>query len=405
MAATADPHYPQAGKDYPRNYAEFLSWFPDDDACLDYLDWLRWPTGFSCPHCSGGKGWRLGDGRWWCKACRRRVSPTAGTIFHRTQTPLTVWFAAAWYMTTQKNGVSAKTLHRLLGFGSYQTAWAILHRFRSAMGHLGRDRLSGNVEVDETLIGGVHAGKRGRGAVGKVLVAVAVERNQPKGFGRCRLQFIPDAEGKTLRTFLLDNIEPGSLLLTDGLRSYAGAIGSDYLQQSFPVKGSGKQAHELLPGVHRVASLVKRWLLGIHQGAVEVDHMQAYLDEFTFRFNRRSSWARGMLFYRLLQRALEKGPLPFHALVVNHKPSKSGRPRPNPPLSRHTAPHRFACKRLQIHGGGDSPHSYGYPPWEKHASRECGLQHEDPLLGIKTVFVSAALLSCRYFLERPVQSV
>ena len=337
MAATANPHYPQAGKDYPRNYAEFLSWFPDDDACLDYLDWLRWPTGFSCPHCLGGKGWRLGDGRWWCKACRRRVSATAGAIFHRTQTPLTVWFASAWYMTTQKNGVSAKTLHRLLGFGSYQTAWAILHRFRSAMGHLGRDRLSGNVEVDETLIGGVHAGKRGRGAVGKALVAVAVEQNQPKGFGRCRLQFISNAERKTLRTFLLDHIEPGSLLLTDGLSSYAGAIGSDYLQQSFPVKGSGKQAHELLPGVHRVASLVKRRLLGTHQGAVEVDHMQAYLDEFTFRFNRRSSRARGMLFYRLLQRALEKGPLPFHALVVNHKPRKSGQPS-NPPLSRHTAP-------------------------------------------------------------------
>jgi len=144
-------------------------------------------------------------------------------------------------------------------------------------------------------------------------------------------------ERKTLRTFLLNHIEPGSLLLTDGLSSYAGAIGSDYLQQSFPVKGSGKQAHELLPGVHRVASLVKRWLLGTHQGAVEVDHMQAYLDEFTFRFNRRSSRARGMLFYRLLQRALEKGPLPFQALVVNHKPRKSGQPS-NPPLSRHTAP-------------------------------------------------------------------
>jgi transposase-like protein len=338
MAAPADLLDPCAGKDYPRNYADFLSWFPDDDACLDYLDWLRWPMGFSCPNCPGGKGWRLGDGRWWCKACRRRVSVTAGTIFHHTQTPLTVWFAAAWYMTTQKNGVSAKTLHRLLGFGSYQTAWAMLHRFRSALGHFGRDRLSGNVEVDETLIGGVHPGKRGRGAAGKVLVAVAVEQAYPKGFGRCRLLVIPNAEMETLRSFLLEHIEPGSLLLTDGLSSYTSAVGSDYIQQSFPVRGSGRKAHELLPGVHRVASLVKRWLLGTHQGSIEVDHMQAYLDEFAFRFNRRGSRARGMLFYRLMQRALQKGPIPFQALVVNHKPRKSARPGPKPPLSRQTSP-------------------------------------------------------------------
>src|SRR3990170_3510321 len=151
---------PRAEVDYPGSYGELLAWFPDDAACLDYLDWMRWPSGFSCPTCSCVTGWRMKDGRWWCESCRRRVSAMAGTIFHHTKTPLTVWFAAAWHMTAPKNGVSAKTLHRLLGFGSYQTAWAMLHRFRFAIGNAGHDRLSGEVEVDETIIGGVKHGKR-----------------------------------------------------------------------------------------------------------------------------------------------------------------------------------------------------------------------------------------------------
>jgi transposase-like protein len=327
---------PQADKDYPRSYGEFLAWFPDDEACLDYLDWLRWPSGFSCPRCEGEAAWRLSDGRWWCAGCRRRRSVTAGTIYHRTQTPLTLWFASAWYMTSSKNGVSAKTLHRLLNFGSYQTAWAMLHRYRSAMVRPGRDRLCGDVEVDETMIGGVKPGKRGRGAAGKVLVAVAVEQTPPKGFGRCRLKAIPNANSPTLRSFLLDHVEPGSTLITDGLSSYHGAAGSDYAHHPTPVKGSGMKAHDLLPGVHRVASLVKRWLLGTHQGSAERDHLQAYLDEFTFRFNRRRSRARGMLFYRLLQQAVETAPTSFKELVVNPKPRVQN--KPIPPKVRRIAP-------------------------------------------------------------------
>ena len=158
-----------------------------------YLEWLRWPDGFVCPRCGTAGGWRTDDGGFWCEPCRRRVSVTAGTIFHGTRTPLTIWFAAAWYVTSANNGVSAKTLHRLLGFGSYQTAWTMLHRFRTAMVRPGRHRLAGEVEVDETFIGGVKPGKRGRGAHGKALVAVAVECLNPKGFGRCRLRTIPDA--------------------------------------------------------------------------------------------------------------------------------------------------------------------------------------------------------------------
>jgi hypothetical protein len=142
----------QGGHDYPRDYAELCAWFPDDDACLDYLDWLRWPDGFVGPRCGTAKNWRMSDGRFWCERCRRRVSVTMGTIFHRTRTPVTVWFAVAWSMTAAKNGVSAKTLHRWLSFGSYPTAWTMLHRFRTAMVRPDRDRLSGRVGPDPTVV-------------------------------------------------------------------------------------------------------------------------------------------------------------------------------------------------------------------------------------------------------------
>jgi transposase-like protein len=338
MATTGSRPRPQAGKDYPKNYADFLGWFPDDAACIDYLDWLRWPDGFSCPDCSGGTGWRMSDGRWWCKECRRRISATAGTIFHRTKTPLTVWFAAAWHMTAAKNGVSAKTLHRLMGFGSYETAWAMLHRFRGAIGHAERTRLSGDVEVDETVLGGARPGKRGRGAAGKVLIAVAVEQIQPKGFGRCRMHVIPNAEADTLRAFLLAHVEPGSKILTDGWTAYPLAAGDDYVHRSTSIKGSGMDAHEVLPGVHRVAALAKRWLLGTHQGSFSADHLQAYLDEFAFRFNRRGSRARGMLFYRLLEQSVAMHPISFQDLVANPSPRKAGEDHPAPPSSAKGAP-------------------------------------------------------------------
>ena len=255
----------KAGQDYPSNYTDFRAWFPGDAACLDFLEWLRWPKGFVCPQCRIFSHWRMADGRFWCEGCRRRVSVTTGTIFHGTRTPLTVWFEAAWCITSGKNGIAAKTLHRTLGFGSYQTAWAMLHRFRKAMVRPGRDQLTGRVEVDEIFIGGIKSGKRGRGAADKTLVAVGVEILTPRGFGRCRLRVIPNARASSLRSFLLDYVEQGSLIVTDGLRSYPPAIMKDYLHQDLPTAHSGVLPHVSLPGVHRVASLLKRWLLGTHQ--------------------------------------------------------------------------------------------------------------------------------------------
>jgi transposase-like protein len=241
-------------------------------------------------------------------------------------------------MTSTKSGVSAKTLHRLLGFGSYQTSWTMLHNFRKAMVRQGRERLAGDVEVDEAMLGGSRPGKPGRGALGKQLVGIAVEQTPADGFGRCRLSVIANAEAETLRSFLWDNVEPGARVLTDGLGSYRWAVGSDYVLAATPVRGSGKKPHDLLPGVHRVTSLVKRWLLGTHQGAVRREHMQAYLDEFTFRFNRRRSNARGLLFYRLLQQAALTERVTYRALVAVPKPRKRGSSEPKPPAARHSAP-------------------------------------------------------------------
>jgi len=263
------------------------------------------------------------------------VSATAGTIFHGMRTPLTVWFAAAWQMTSQKHGISALGLKRALGIGSEQTAWVMLHRYRTAMVRPGRERLCRTVEADETFLGGPEPGVRGRGALGKTMVEVAVERDG-RALGRCRLQVIEDVAGPTLRAFMLANVEPGSVVITDGLASYRPACGADYTHRPVPIGPSGQQAHELLPGVHRVASLAQRWLLGTHQGGVKPGHMQAYLDEFAFRFNRRRSRARGMLFYRLLEQAVQAPPRTYRSLVVD--PGSARRNVPPPPPNKRVRP-------------------------------------------------------------------
>jgi len=311
---------PSRGLHYPGSYAELRAWFPDDDACMDYLDWLRWPNGVGCPAC----GWTAvtaASGRVWrCGGCRKRVSRTAGTILQNTRTPLTVWFAAGWYMTADPGGVSALRMQRLLGLGSYQRAWAMLHRYRTAMVRPGREVLIGRVEVDETFVGGERPGPRGRGAQGKTLVVVAVELREPQGYGRARMNVIPNANAKTLRSFLIATVEPGATVVTDGWSAYPKACEDWFTHEPYPVARSGHQAHELLPAVHRVSSLCKRWLMGTHQGGVQPEHLQAYLEELCFRFNRRHARARGLLFYRLLQYAAGAAPVTYRKMVATSRP-------------------------------------------------------------------------------------
>ncbi len=318
---------PAAGAHYPRSLGEFSAWFSTDADCRDYLEWLRWPDGFVCLGCGGVGGWRLADGRWMCSACGARTSPTAGTIFDRTRTPLTVWFMACWMFATQKDGVSALSLKRSLDIGSYQTAWAMLHRLRSVLVRPGRERLQGVVEVDETYIGGEEPGLAGGRAKGKKsLVGLAVERIEPRGFGRCRMGLLSDASTDSLRAFLIDHVEEGSTVVTDGWQPYRQATGELYAHER--VVSPRAQASELLPGVHRIASLAQRWLLGTHQGAVDEAHLASYLNEFVFRFNRRRSRSRGLVFYRVLELAAAHDPVRYRDLIVNTRPAATQRLAP-----------------------------------------------------------------------------
>jgi transposase-like protein len=305
---------PVGGVDYPKTYQQFREWFPNDEACLDYLEQLRWPEGFVCPACDARDAWRIGGGMWMCAQCGRKTSVTAGTIFHRTRTPMSTWFAAAWLLTSQKNGMSALALKEQFGFGSYETAWAWLHKFRRAMVRPDRELLSGVVELDETFVGGVSPGKDGAGT-DKVPVQIAVERLGPRQLGRVRFAVATRPGTLELVEFGTNVIEPGSTVRTDGARMLRRFGESGYRHESVDVY-SAEEKDSVLPGVHLVASLLKRWLAGTLQFSVTRPHLAYYLDEYAFRFNRRTSSARGMLFYRLLQQAVLTDPHPLGELFA-----------------------------------------------------------------------------------------
>jgi len=327
--------YPRAGKHYPRSLGELHAWFRTDADCLDYLEWLRWPSGFTCPDCEHSGGWRLGDGRFMCAGCGGRTSVTAGTIFDRTRTPLTVWFTACWLFGTGKDGISALSLKRTLEIGSYQTAWAMLHRLRSVLVRPGRERLAEVVEVDETYIGGLEPGLAGGRARGKkVLTGIAVEVREPRGIDRCRMLPLADASAESLHGFVKNHVEPGTRVITDGWQGYSGLEKLGYVhdrRSQRAARARGEDPGELLPGVHIVASLAKRWLLGTHQGSVDDAHLTSYLNEFVFRFNRRRSRSRGMVFYRILELAVAHDPVRYKDIVATKRPRKVA---PTPPKAR-----------------------------------------------------------------------
>jgi len=281
-------------RDFPRTYREFVERFPSDAACAAYLEQLRWPMEFSCPACGvSGAPWRQTLGRPVCPACRHQTSVTAGT-----------------------------TLERTLGT-SYRTAWALLQRYRVAMVRSERERLAGAVEVDETLVGGVEQGdKCGRGT-SKAVVVIAVEVKEPKGFGRLRMRHVPDASGASLQPFVGDVIAQGATVRTDGWTGYNGLLTHEYLHERTALSSSSDPAHVSMPGVHRVAALLKRWILSTHQGSVTSAHLQSYLEEFTFRFNRRSSDSCGLVFRRLIAQAVVAGPLTEAELTFGYDWSRS----------------------------------------------------------------------------------
>jgi transposase-like protein len=256
-------------------------------------------------------------------------------MFDRRRTPLTVWFEACWMFASQKDGMSALSLQRSLEIGSYPTAWAMLHRLRAVLVRPGRDRLAGTVEVDETYIGGEEPGLRGGRAKGKKsLVGVAVEVKEPRGYGRARMAILADGSAASLHPFVTEHVEPGTRVITDGWQGYRGIDKLGYIHEprsQRAARARGQDPGELLPAVHRVASLAKRWLLGTHQGSVDEAHLQCYLDEFVFRFNRRRSRSRGMVFYRVLELAVSHAPVRYRDLVADPQPKRTP---PSPPGRR-----------------------------------------------------------------------
>lgn len=315
-------------EEYPRNLTELEANFGTEEACRAYLARLRWPDGFRCPRCEGDWSWPVRGVLLECAKCGCQTSVTAGTIFQDTRTLLPVWFRAMWWVTTQKNGASALGLQRVLGLKSYETAWTWLHKLRRAMVRPGRDRLTGRIEVDECYLGGLEEGLPGRLNLDKTLVVVAAQEDGP-GIGRIRMRQIRDASAESLVPFVRESVVPGSIVHTDGWLGYLPLERNGYQHQITFFKRKKKTPSQLMPRVHRVISLLKRWLIGTHQGAVSHKHLDYYLDEFTFRFNRRRSRSRGKLFFRLVQQAVAVEPVPLDRILhpgtrVKTKPQSVG---------------------------------------------------------------------------------
>ncbi len=299
--------------DFPKNEAEFDNRFSNAQACCKYLFSIRWPDGFVCCKCGHGQYWKSSRDLYICRHCEHQHSLTAGTILHGSKKPITSWFKAMWWFTTRKSGVNAVNLQSLLGLGSYTTAWCWLQKLRSCTIRPGREKLSGTVEVDEFYLGGGHSGKRGRGAGHKCSVVAAVEKEGRK-LGRIRLQRIDDCSQNNLVQFIQKYVHPESHVITDGWRGYGLNVSKNYDHEKV-IQSKAENKSKTLPGVHLVSSLVKRLILGTFHGRFDKKHLQRYLDEYVFRFNRRTSTYVGKKFMRIVQQAMLTTPNPYYLLI------------------------------------------------------------------------------------------
>lgn len=310
-AVVVDPQAPQSYADLRRTYAR-------DEDCLALLEELRWPDGFRCPECGADAAWRMGAGERRCQGCRRRVSATTGTVLHGTRTPLPDWFAAAWLLTQDPRGVSARELRRRLGLGSYQTAWAMLHRLRTAMAPTPSEKLAGRIHLDEVLLGRRAAGVPGRGVRGLQLTAIAVQPATATTPERVRLGVLSESSPASLRTFLHGAVERGSTVVTDGWAAYPPACRRLFVHERHLAGAPGQRGHATLASVAAVDRALNRWLVGTHLASVRPAHLQNYLDEFTFRWNHDATGpdADGRpLFLALLARAAGAQPLSYRQIV------------------------------------------------------------------------------------------
>ena len=312
--------------DLPQDFLEFNARFGTDEQCREYLFRARWPDGFRCDGCGHDHAYTLRTRLVYeCVACRKQHSLLAGTIFEQTETGLGRWFLAIYLVASSKGGIAATELRRQLGFGSYGTAWSWLHKLRKAMVRPDRQPLAGRVEADESYVGGPRPGKRGRGAAGKALVGGALEagRGEARGrrLGRLRLGLLADASAESLDAFLAAHVAKPATVATDGWRGYLGLPAEGYDHEPVSSSASRGDAALRLPGIHLVFSLVKRWLLGTHHGAVGEKHLPAYLDEYVFRFNRRTAKRVSHGFARLIEHAVRIKPSTYRAIVAAPTPA------------------------------------------------------------------------------------
>lgn len=307
--------------DLPGDLPGFLERFGTDDQCRAYLFAALWPAGFRCAGCGHGRAWahkaRL---IYECAACGKQHSLLAGTIFEQTKTGLAKWFLAIYLVTSSKGGISAMELRRQMGFGSYQTAWTWLHKIRKAMVRPDREPLAAHIEVDETYVGGPRPGRPGRGAAGKTKVAGAVESGRGKArgrrLGRLRLAVVPDVSARSLEGFLATAVARPATVATDAWSGYGGLAAAGYDHAPLNLSATWGDASLRLPAIHLVFGLAKRWLLGTHHGAVSKKHLAAYLDEFVFRFNRRTAKRLSHRFARVIEYAVQIRPTTYRALVA-----------------------------------------------------------------------------------------
>ena len=306
--------------DLPQDMPSFMARFGSDEQCRDYLFEARWPEGFRCEACGHDDAYALRTKiAYECVACRKQHSLLAGTMFEQTKTGLSRWFLAIYLVTSSKRGLSAMELKRQLGFGSYGTAWTWLHKIRKAMVLPDRAPLAGKVEADETLVGGPGPGRRGRGAAGKALVGGAVESGgggRGRRLGRVRLAMLPGASAASLEGFLAAHVAKPAAVATDGWRGYLGLPTAGYDHEPVNLSAAPGGAALRLPAIHLVFGLAKRWLLGTHHGAVGAKHLPAYLDEYVFRFNRRTAKRISHGFARLVGQAVQTKPTTYRGIVT-----------------------------------------------------------------------------------------
>ena len=286
---------------YPKDQLEFEDQFRTETECIEYFRKIRWPNGFMCRKCGETEYWPQSRNRYTCKICQFQTTLFAGTMFEGSRVKLRLWYRAIWWMLNQKHGTSASGLQKGLGIKTYKTAWLLLHKIRSAMVDPKRSKLSGDIEVDEAWIGGRKHGPEYKGGKGNPIVVVAIEFKEKK-LGRLRMEHIESNTTALLTRFIKNNVEQCSHIYTDEWAGYRAISVPGYSLTQTPT--STEVNNKVLKRVHLVIALLKTWLQGTHHGRVERQHLQSYLDEFTFRFNRRNSASRGLLFKRLLENAV-----------------------------------------------------------------------------------------------------